>query len=241
MTPATGCAFSARTRLSELSAALHSHPQNDRQRTLVGHNQVPGLRSTQRTGMYSVDCELLPLDAVTRKICTMEDESTTANKTDLIEAFSPVPAPSAGFKHAGGIQFASLPASQSVESGVRRGLFKRLTSVSARQTLTIATGRSVQAAKNDHSVTARRGNPATLWPYYWPVLAHQRNKIWPLRGDRLTICMVKTTLEILTIQDVLQRNLKGRWISPPEVLDKHAGLPVKNRRSQAVSRRSSIA
>jgi 6-phosphofructokinase 1 len=41
----------------------------------------------KRTGTYSVDYELLPLDAVAGKTRTMEDEFISASGTDVTDAF----------------------------------------------------------------------------------------------------------------------------------------------------------
>ena len=46
-----------------------------------------GSVAIKRTGFYSVDYELLPLDAVAGKTRTMEDEFITANGTDVTDAF----------------------------------------------------------------------------------------------------------------------------------------------------------
>jgi ATP-dependent phosphofructokinase / diphosphate-dependent phosphofructokinase len=46
-----------------------------------------GSVAIKRTGFYSVDYELMPLDAVAGKTRTMEDEFITANGTDVTDAF----------------------------------------------------------------------------------------------------------------------------------------------------------
>ncbi len=49
--------------------------------------QRSGSVAIKRTGFYSVDYELLPLEAVAGKTRTMEDEFITANGTDVTDAF----------------------------------------------------------------------------------------------------------------------------------------------------------
>ena len=49
--------------------------------------QQSGSVAIKRTGFYSVDYELLPLEAVAGKTRTMEDEFITANGTDVTDAF----------------------------------------------------------------------------------------------------------------------------------------------------------
>ena len=46
-----------------------------------------GSVAIKRTGFYSADYELLPLDAVAGKTRTMEDEFITASGTDVTDAF----------------------------------------------------------------------------------------------------------------------------------------------------------
>jgi hypothetical protein len=46
-----------------------------------------GSVAIKRTGFYSVDYELLDLDAVAGKTRTMEDEFIAANGTDITDAF----------------------------------------------------------------------------------------------------------------------------------------------------------
>jgi 6-phosphofructokinase 1 len=46
-----------------------------------------GSVAIKRTGFYSVDYELLPLEAVAGKTRVMEDEFITANGTDVTDAF----------------------------------------------------------------------------------------------------------------------------------------------------------
>ena len=48
---------------------------------------VDGSVAIKRTGFYSVDYELLPLDAVAGKTRVMEDEFITASGTDVTDAF----------------------------------------------------------------------------------------------------------------------------------------------------------
>jgi 6-phosphofructokinase len=49
--------------------------------------QVNGSVAIKRTGFYSVDYELLPLEAVAGKTRTMEDEFISASGTDVTDAF----------------------------------------------------------------------------------------------------------------------------------------------------------
>ena len=49
--------------------------------------KVDGSVAIKRTGFYSADYELLPLDAVAGKTRTMEDEFITASGTDVTDAF----------------------------------------------------------------------------------------------------------------------------------------------------------
>jgi ATP-dependent phosphofructokinase / diphosphate-dependent phosphofructokinase len=49
--------------------------------------QANGSVAIQRTGFYSADYQLLPLEAVAGKTRTMDDEFITASGTDVTDAF----------------------------------------------------------------------------------------------------------------------------------------------------------
>ena len=81
--------------------------------------RTSGSVAIKRTGYYSVDYELLPLDAVAGKTRVMEDAFISESGTDVTDAFRSVSAALARFGPARGVQAEAECGGQGAEQGLR--------------------------------------------------------------------------------------------------------------------------